>query len=268
MPDAAPRRSVGRPRKDAAPVKPKGKAPNTGGPALDRTRILEAALTLIDRQGLQAFNVRELADSLKVFPTAIYWHVPSRNDLVAGAMALAMNGLCDELGDAPQGRWQDRLSQLLHRYRNALRKHPRLAPLVASELIHNSDFDAALLDHVVLLLEDAGFAGKHLLDAYNVVIAAMCGFATMELSSVPRDDAPSWEASCRAQIAAVDPVQRPALARHLPSLQGRAFMLRWASGEAQPLNSSFDAWVDVVVRGLESQARALRDDRPFDADEA
>jgi len=241
-----PPRRAGRPRKtgDAA-----------GGAALSRESILQAALALIDRQGPQAFNIRELAQALKVFPSAIYWYVPSRNELISGAVALAMNGVADDL---VTGRWQARLAALLRRYREVLRRHPRLAPLVASELIYNATFDATMLDHLVQLLEDAGFAGADLVDAYNVVFAAMCGFATMELSTAPAEDAQAWESACRAQIARVDAARQPALARHLDAMQNRAFVLRWSSGDGQPLDSGFEAWVDVIVRGVESRARALR----------
>ena len=241
-----PPRRAGRPRKTADAA---------GGAALSRESILQAALALIDRQGPQAFNIRELAQALKVFPSAIYWYVPSRNELISGAVALAMNGVADDL---VTGRWQARLAALLRRYREVLRRHPRLAPLVASELIYNATFDATMLDHLVQLLEDAGFAGADLVDAYNVVFAAMCGFATMELSTAPAEDAQAWESACRAQIARVDAARQPALARHLDAMQNRAFVLRWSSGDGQPLDSGFEAWVDVIVRGVESRARALR----------
>lgn len=241
-----PPRRAGRPRKQQA---------DAGSAALGRQVILEAALALIDRQGPQSFNIRELAQELKVFPSAIYWHVPSRNELVSGAVALAMNGVADDLGT---GRWQDRLAALLRRYRAVLRRHPRLAPLVASELIYNATFDATMLDHLVQLLEDAGFDGPDLVDAYNVVFAAMCGFATMELSTAPAEGGETWEAACKAQMAQVDAQRQPALARHLDALQNRAFVLRWSSGDGRPLDSGFEAWVDVIVRGVESRARAQK----------
>jgi AcrR family transcriptional regulator len=239
-------RRAGRPRKGAG---------DAGQVALSRELILEAALALIDRNGPQAFNIRDLAQALRVFPSAIYWYVPGRNELISGVISLAMNGVADDLGS---GRWQNRLAALLHRYRAVLRCHPRLAPLVASELIYNATFDATMLDHLVQLLEDAGFDGPGLVDAYNVVFAAMCGFATMELSTAPAEDGEAWEAACRAQISRVDPLRQPALARHLDALRNRAFVLRWSSGDGRPLDSGFEAWVDVIVRGVESRVRAQK----------
>ncbi|MEJ8823434.1 helix-turn-helix domain-containing protein [Variovorax humicola] len=242
-----PRARPGRPRKqDAA---------NGGTPALGRERILQAALALIDRKGLAAFNIRELATELGVFPAAIYWHVPSRDALVSGAIALALSDVATGL---PDGTWQVRLQAVLQRFREALRQHPHLAPAVASELAYNAAFDAPLLQHVVAALEDARFEGEALVDAFNVVIAAMCGFATLELSSAPPDDTADWEAACRARLDAVDHAQHPHLWRNLDALRNRAFLLRWSSGKTQPLDSGFAAWVDVVLRGLESRSRALR----------
>ncbi|HEY2258048.1 MAG TPA: TetR/AcrR family transcriptional regulator [Variovorax sp.] len=244
---AAPRPRPGRPRKQD---------PAAGGAeALGPERILRATLALIDAKGLAAFNIRELALALGVFPAAIYWHVPSRDALVSGAIALALDGVADGL---PQGSWQLRLGALLRQFREALRRHPQLAPVVASELACNASFDAPMLDQVVAALDEARFEGDALVDAFNVVIAAMCGFATLELSTAPAAAAASWEAACRARIDALDPLRAPHLSRHMKDLRNRAFLLRWSGGREQPLESGFEAWIDVVLRGLEARSRALR----------
>jgi len=129
---------------------------------------------------------------------------------------------------------------------------------VASELTTNANFDLPLLEHVVAALEDARFEGAGLVDAFNVMIAAMCGFATLELSTAPGGSAAQWEAECRAHIDAIDPLRHPHLGRRIAALRNRAFLLRWASGNEQPLESGFEAWIDVVLRGLESRSRMLR----------
>lgn len=237
-------RRSGRPRKDAA----------TAEDALGRERIFRAALTLIDRSGLIAFNIRELAAFLGVAPAAIYWHVPSRDALVSGAIALALEGAAD---DAPLGPWQQRIAKLLRRFRSVLRAHPRLSPAVASELAYNAAFNAALLDQIVAALEDVPFKGKELVNAFNVVVAALFGFTTLELSSAPEGPPDTWEKACRAQIDAVDACQYPHLARYKNKLSNRAFLIRWSSGSECPLDSSFEAWIDVLICGLESRGRTL-----------
>lgn len=247
---AAPRAGPGRPRKAAPGTK--------GGAALGKERILHAALAQIDAQGLAAFNIRDLATALGVAPAAIYWHVPNRGALVSGAIAIALADVARELTG---GSWQARLRALLQRFRAALRRHPQLAPAIANELVYNAAFDAPLIEHVLAALEDAGFADAALVDAFNVVIAAMCGFATLELSVAPAGAEPAWEAACRAQIAAVDPERYPRLGANVAALRNRAFLLRWSSGKDAPLASGFDAWIDVVLRGLASRSRALKSAR-------
>lgn len=240
----APRRTgPGRPKADA------------GAPALDGARILQAALALIDAHGLAAFNIRALAAALGVFPAAIYWHVPNRDALVAGAIGLALDGVGRDL---PEGNWQLRLRAVLVQFRDALRRHPQLAPAVANQLAYNAAFDAPLLDQVVAALEDARFEGAALTDAFNVVIAAMCGFATLELSTAPPGAPAEWEAACRARIDSIDPLRHPHLGRRAAQLRNRAFLLRWSSGQTQSLDSGFEAWIDVVLRGLAARSRALR----------
>lgn len=239
-------RKPGRPRKAAAP----------GEPTLNRERIVDAALALIDRDGIAAFNMRELARALGVYPAALYWHVPGRTALLSAVVARVLGGAV--LGSSHMGGpWQGRLRTVLVGFRAALRRHPALAPVVANELTGNASFDAAMLDLIVAALEDAGFAGAGLVQAYNVVIAAMCGFATLELSASPPDEGASWEAACRARIAEVAAdAAHPALRRHLARLSNQAFILRWTGGADKPMDRSFDAWVDVVLRGLEARAQA------------
>ena len=237
-------RRAGRPRKNAV----------SAGDALGRERIFQSTLTLIDRGGLTAFNIRELAAFLGVAPAAVYWHVPSRDALVSGAIALALEGVAD---DAQPGPWQQRIAGLLRRFRRTLRAHPRLAPAVASELAYNAAFNAALLDQIIAALEDAAFKGTELVNAFNVVVAALLGFATLELSSAPPGPPDTWEQACRTQIGAVDADQHPHLARHRDKLSNRAFLMRWSSGFECPLDSSFEAWIDVLICGLESRSRTL-----------
>lgn len=246
---APPARKPGRPRKAHGPA---------AEATLNRDRIVDTALALIDREGIAAFNMRELARALGVYPAAVYWHVPSRTVLLSAVVARVLGGAA--LGSGAANRpWQERLRAVLVGFRAALRKHPALAPVVASELTGNATFDAALLDHIVAALEDAGFAGAGLVQAYNVVIAAMCGFATLELSAPPPDEEAAWETACRARIAEVAAdAAHPALRRHLGRLSNQAFILRWSGGAEKPMERSFEAWVDVVLRGLEARAIAAR----------
>ena len=49
---------------------------------LDRNRIVEAALVLLDEVGLDAFSTRALAERLGVRQPALYWHFAGRRALL------------------------------------------------------------------------------------------------------------------------------------------------------------------------------------------
>ena len=214
---------------------------------LTRDRILAAALELIDRHGVHAFSVRDLARTLGVYPTALYWHVPSRNALIAGAVAHALGQLRPPDVDAD---WRDELRKLFRRYRDAVRRHPNIAQVIGAQLVSNESLSPVLVDRLLALLENAGFRGVRLLNAYNVAIAAMVGFVTLELSPLPEDDPVQWAKAHEARLRDVSADDCPTLARHLPKFADRAFVVRWSSGTEQPLDASFEAWVAVVVEGL------------------
>lgn len=131
-----------------------------------------------------------------------------------------------------------------------MQRHPRIAPVLGAQLVSNASLDPLLLESILALLESAGFADQGLFDAYNVVIAAMVSFVTLELAPQPEDDPDGWAASHQARLAQIDATACPTLARHLPQMANRAFVVRWSSGSTHPLDAGFDAWTEVVVQGL------------------
>src|ERR1700716_2209951 len=49
---------------------------------LTRERLVQAALELIQEEGLEGLSMRALADQLEVKAASIYWHVRDRRELV------------------------------------------------------------------------------------------------------------------------------------------------------------------------------------------
>lgn len=195
--------------------------------------------------------MRRLAQALGVYPTAIYWHVPNRNALLADVVALA---LADVVPPDDAGDWDLWLKELFRRYRGAVRRHPHLAALMGAQLVSNAGVSPALVENVLAVLSRAGFRDEFLVRAYNTAIALMVGFVTIEFAAAPVEDAPAWAASFKRAIAEVDPDQHPLLARNLPRLANRAFILRWQNGADVPLDDSFEMYIDAAVTGLKQLA--------------
>ncbi|MFK4115696.1 TetR family transcriptional regulator [Microbacterium sp. NPDC006705] len=62
---------------------------NRGGRAPRRSRddVVDAALELLDRVGLPDLSMRRLAEHLGVQPSALYWHVENKQQLLAAVSA-------------------------------------------------------------------------------------------------------------------------------------------------------------------------------------
>ncbi|MCX7380422.1 MAG: TetR/AcrR family transcriptional regulator C-terminal domain-containing protein [Alphaproteobacteria bacterium] len=211
--------------------------------------VADAALACLDRVGLEAFSLREVARDLGVFPTAIYWHVPGgRNGLLAEVAARVIDGITPQLD--PTIAWTDWLMDLFRRYRAAIGRHPNAAPLLGARLVSNAGVQADLVEGVVWALERAGYSGPALADAYNAVIAGMVGFVTLEFARAPDDDTAAWRAAQHAHVAMLTDGRYPAIARHSEALSGRAFILRWEDGVSRPLDTGFERFATALINGL------------------
>ena len=60
------------------------------------------------------------------------------------------------------------------------------------------------------------------------------------------------------RIEAIDVRRYPHLHGQRELLRNRAFLLRWSDGMEQPLDEGFEAWMDVIVAGLEARSLALQ----------
>jgi TetR/AcrR family tetracycline transcriptional repressor len=237
--------------KTARRAKPAAAAPSTEG--LNKKRVVAAALSLIDAQGFEAFSMRSLAQELGVYPTALYWHIPNRNALLAEVVAEA---LADVMPPGNLDDWRVWLMDLFRRYRAAVRRHPNIAPLIGAQLVSNAGVSLELVDSILTVLSSAGFKDDLLVHAYNAVIAFKVGFVTLEFAPMPTEDADAWTTALKQSFRSVDPQAQPVLAKVLPMMENRAFIVRWQNGTKVPLNESFETYVGIAISGLEQKLRA------------
>jgi TetR/AcrR family tetracycline transcriptional repressor len=139
------------PRKRRSPGRP------TNG-TLTRQRVLEEALALLDRDGLEVLTMRQLADHLRVTPMALYNHVNSKKDLlksIAEHVAAQIDFDCNE------PNWRDRIRSCFRRLRQACLAHPSAIRLMESVAVAPSaafrpmEITLATLDEVGVSEEDA-----------------------------------------------------------------------------------------------------------------
>jgi len=222
---------------------------------LSKELICSAALELIDRKGLDQFSLRDVARSFGVYPRAIYWYVAGRNELLSEVVGYALR---EVYPPASNGDWKDWLRKLFRQYREAVRLHPNIAPLIGASLLSPAALVPETIERILAVLSEAGFPEQHLVDVYNVIIAAQVGFVTLEFAMVPGDDTPNWSAEQRKRIGTLDVLRYPLLGRYLPAFANKAFILRWDNGSRAPLESSFSRFVDTIIAGLDDFLTASR----------
>lgn len=138
---------------------------------LTRDRILGAALAIVEGGGTDALTMRRLAADLGVVPTAIYWHVRSREELLRGVLDLVMEGIELALPNG-DGAWDDQLRKLCHTIRNEMSAHPfvfalgdgrptrAIGPVTTAlvRLAGEAGYDAAASAEIAIMLLDYAVA--------------------------------------------------------------------------------------------------------------
>ncbi|MBL1102062.1 TetR/AcrR family transcriptional regulator [Streptomyces coffeae] len=217
---------------------------------LSRADVVDAALRYVDEHGLDALTMRALAKEMGVYPTALYWHVGTKAQLVAATSARVLeNVVLPSRHDLPWDEWLTDVARLI---RNAMHRHPNLAPIIGSELVVTTTA-LPFVERVVDVLERAGFSGPDLVHTYNAFVGFVLGWVTMELSKNPVDVEEGWQKDYAAELRAANPNTFPALTRNLGILENSAFLTRWDSGRENPLDSSFEAALEALVLGLRTR---------------
>lgn len=100
-------------------------------PLLSTDRIVETARVLVDAEGLAAVSTRRLAAELGVSGPSLYNHFRTK-DQILEAVADSVSAQVD-LSMFEDGRdWRTALHDWAVSYRNALRDHPNIVPVLAT----------------------------------------------------------------------------------------------------------------------------------------
>ena len=108
--------------------------PAAGRSALSRERIVDAAIRLIDSEGVSALTMRRLGATLDVEAMSLYRYVNGREDLLEAVV----DALVDSIEVPAPGQlepvdgWQAFLQWLAHDVRRLALEHPAAFPLIAT----------------------------------------------------------------------------------------------------------------------------------------
>ena len=200
---------------------------------LSRERILESAVEVVRRDGVEALSMRRLAEELNVWPMSLYRYFQDKETLLEAVIATVAEGV----RMPPAGRpWRDHLRELMNAYREAFALDPvGLASVTAGAFLSPSML--RLSEEALATLVDAGFSDADAARGWRALWSYTYGFTLFRIGSSGSDTA----RRARVAVAGVSEVDYPALAA-----AGTAFAAAFADDD------SFDYGLDRLLDGLEA----------------
>lgn len=148
--------------------------------ALDRTRVIRAAIELLDEVGLDGLSLRRLATKLGVQAPALYWHFKNKQELLDRMAAAITTENAPLSPPSSRVRWDEWLAAYARSMRTSFHRHRDGVLLAASTQPTPSQWR-----DVEVLLKVLGSAGLSTADGMRVMIAIgnyVAGFALEEQS--------------------------------------------------------------------------------------
>jgi TetR/AcrR family transcriptional regulator, tetracycline repressor protein len=151
--------------------------------------VLDAALAIVDEQGLEALTMRRLGAALGVDPMTIYHHVPDKSALFDGLVELVYDEI--EL-PAPTGEWQDDLRAIARSGRATFLSHPHVATLLGTRPpVTEAAFD--LVEAITAIVLGAGLGEQRAADAFDCIGRLIIGHVLAEAGRPPGGDVAGGE---------------------------------------------------------------------------
>jgi AcrR family transcriptional regulator len=153
---------------------------------VSRSVILQSALRIVDRDGVNGLSMRRLSDEVGRDPTVIYRHVPNKAALLDGLAEIVLGQLQVDTADPD---WMGQLRTVAHDFRRLALAHSNVVPLLvtrplATPLGRRPPGMLRPLEDVLALLTSVGFAGADALHIYRVLFGYLHGHILTELQEV------------------------------------------------------------------------------------
>ncbi|GAA3737161.1 TetR/AcrR family transcriptional regulator [Streptomyces tremellae] len=234
----------------------------TESASLDRDRITEVSVRLLDAEGPEKFSMRRLAAELGVTAMSLYWYVDTKDDL----LELSLDHIFGEVsvpdvedggtgGGGGEGRggaagWPERLRALATSYRSVFVRHPWASPLIGKYL--NIGPCATRFSHAVQsVVRSTGLPPHAQRGATTAVFQFVYGFGTIEGHFVQRcaDAGLSQDEYYRRATGSID--ERPALREALAG-RGRLLAARGDATVQEMRERDFEVALDLLVAGIDA----------------
>ena len=207
---------------------------------LSRERILDAALELLDRAGLDAFSMRQLAGELGVGTMTIYGYFRSRDELIDAIVDRGGEEIAQLVSEAERAEsWKPRMRALMVGLRERLLEHPAFVELRYRRTLQ-SPGALHITEAGMRILIGAGFGSREAAEIYRILFVYTFGFSAFGPGRRSATDrAESLEA-----IGALPRERFPALVGAMEE-----------AVETMADETLYEVGLDALLDGLEQRAR-------------
>ena len=232
---------VSSPLFDDLPPAPGARARKRPRRSLTRDAVVDAAIEVLDKGGIDGMNMRAVAERLGTGPASLYAHVSGKDEL----LSLIIEKLCGDIplpvvGAAP---WQEQLKDAIRAMRRMFGEHRDLARAALGN-IPTGPNALRLINAVLGVLRDAGLPDQVI--AYAVDILPLYATATAYEESLYTakelpDEGEAFIAEMRRYFSSL-PVDR------FPHVVALAVPLTTNDSP----DARFEFGLDALVRGIAS----------------
>ena len=207
---------------------------------LSRARVIDGALALLDREGLDAFSMRRLAEELGVGTMTIYGYFRSKDELLDAIVGGRSEAIGDRLGDGKgAGSWKQQMRKLMTDIRQGLIEHPAIVELRYRRPLL-SPGALTVTETGMRILREAGFSKRDAARIYRLLFVYTFGYSAFGPGP---GSALEREESLRS-LRALPPDRYPNLTESIEE-----------ASDAMADQTLYELGLDALLDGLERELR-------------
>jgi AcrR family transcriptional regulator len=206
---------------------------------LTRDAIVDAALVLLDREGIAGLSMRRLAKELDVGAASLYWHVGDKEEL----LGLLLDRIVGEtrVPEPHPAHWQEQVKEMARETRRLLQRH-RDAAQISMGRVPAGPHSMPVLERYLSVLVAAGLPPRVIAYAVDMFALYVGGFAFEESMHASAGAGSTTPEQLRQYFGSLPPDR-------FPTLVGLADDL--TAGDS---DERFEFALELLVRGLEAMA--------------
>ncbi|WP_432976592.1 TetR/AcrR family transcriptional regulator [Dactylosporangium sp. CA-233914] len=180
---------------------------------LTQSRVVDAAVALVDERGLAALTLAAVAERCGVAAPSLYKHVSNVADLRALVGIRVMEEMTDRFATAVLGRsGADAVATLMRAYRAYVTAHPTRYAAMPADPLHQPEYAASgrrMLEIMQAVLRPWQLGESELIHTIRTARVIVHGFASLEGAGgfgLPQDLDDTYERLIRMFLATLPPL--------------------------------------------------------------